>query len=53
MPSKVEIRRGMLWGIAKLVYRLIFRRYIIEAIEDPEDDWDDKLLITLDTLFTM
>lgn len=53
MPDTDQVRKGMLWGIAKLVYRLIFRRIIKQAIDDPKTDADEKTMTFLDQIFSL
>lgn len=53
MSNTDRMRKGMLWGIAKLVYRFILRRFIKQAIDDPNSDADDKTIAILDQLFSL
>ena len=40
-----------LWVIIKLVYKEILRPLLVEAIENPEKEWDDWVLKFLDSIF--
>ena len=40
-----------LWQIAKVVYKLILRKIIFDAIDNPDKEIDDVVLRALDALF--
>lgn len=42
----------MLLTVARLVYHHILRDIIVDAVNNPESEWDDGLIFMLDTLFT-
>lgn len=37
--------------IAKFLYKYIVRDIIQKAIDDPDTEWDDQLMIVLDKVF--
>jgi len=43
--------KGALWTVVKLVYRTIIRPYVKKAIDNPESEVDDFVLMLLDNLF--
>lgn len=53
MPELNAAQSGMQWIIAKLLYRLILRRLIKKAIDDPKEVWDDKTMALLDQIFEL
>jgi len=44
---------ALYWGIAKQVYQYILRRILLNAVDDPEKEWDDVLMAVIDSFFAV
>jgi hypothetical protein len=40
-----------IFKIMSMAYAMILRNLLIKAIDDPEEEWDDHVLLMCDTLF--
>ena len=47
----MRLNEFVLWQMACLAYKLILRGMLKAAIDDPDTEWDDRVLAALDTLF--
>jgi len=43
--------KGAVWTVVKMVYRTILRPLVKKAIDDPESEVDEFVLMLLDNLF--
>ena len=41
------------WRVARMAYNLVLRKLLLEAIEDPEEIWDDMVLAISDSIFNI
>jgi len=43
--------KTLIWNLIKYAYRTIGRPKMVELIDNPDTDWDDKVIQMLDALF--